>query len=181
MQIWSRPKWSQVIASQRKCMHARPGQTVSQVDPSFQLASPFDQGLMHKIKISSDDDTKARDSIIMFRSKRIQWNICHILCNHTHLLWQLRTIFRILERETKRKYGSTLTKFMLWNYGATLERFCSKYQETTYVVKCHFNVAGIQGLTSFISPDQLVELAKPSIHINSIVKILMKKRWKKAD
>jgi len=70
---------------------------------------------------------------------------------------------------------------MLWNYGATLKRFRSKYQETTYVVKCHFNVAGIQGLTSFISPDQLVELAKPSVHINSIVKILRVTIKKKAN
>ena len=70
---------------------------------------------------------------------------------------------------------------MLWNYEATLKQFRSKYQETTYVVKCHFNVAGIQGLTSIISPDQLVELAKPSVHINSIVKILRVTIKKKAN
>ena len=33
------------MASQRKSVHSRPGQTESQVDPSSQLASsPFDQG-----------------------------------------------------------------------------------------------------------------------------------------
>ena len=41
VQIWSQPKWAQVIASQRK-VHARPGQTESQVDPSSQLAATCD-------------------------------------------------------------------------------------------------------------------------------------------
>ena len=44
VQIWSRPKWAQVIASQLKStqVHASPGQKVSQVAPSFPLASTCD-------------------------------------------------------------------------------------------------------------------------------------------
>ena len=44
VQISSWPKWAQVIASHRKStqVHARPGQTESQIGPSFQLAAPCD-------------------------------------------------------------------------------------------------------------------------------------------
>ena len=47
VQIWSQPKWAQVDAIRRKStqVHPRPGQTESQVDLSFQLATPFGQGL----------------------------------------------------------------------------------------------------------------------------------------
>ena len=46
VQIWSRPKWAQVIASQRKCTQAlaKRSRKLTQVFNLRQLASPFGQG-----------------------------------------------------------------------------------------------------------------------------------------
>ena len=47
VEIWS---WTKLTASHRKStqVYASPGQTESQVDPSFQLASPYGQGFTQK-------------------------------------------------------------------------------------------------------------------------------------
>ena len=46
VQIWSRPKWAQVISSQRKCTQAlaKRSRKLTQVFNLRQLASPFGQG-----------------------------------------------------------------------------------------------------------------------------------------
>ena len=55
LQIWSRPKWTQVISNQRKCTQAlakrsrKLTQVSTQVFNLSQLASPFGQGLKLKI------------------------------------------------------------------------------------------------------------------------------------
>jgi len=52
MQIWSRPKWAQVIASQRKHTQglAKRSGKWTQVENLRLLATPFGQGLKRRIR-----------------------------------------------------------------------------------------------------------------------------------
>ena len=56
VQIWSRPKWAQVIASQRKCTQAlaKRSRKLTQVFNLRLLATPFDQGVTHSVHMKND-------------------------------------------------------------------------------------------------------------------------------
>ena len=63
VQIWSRPKWAQVIASQRKCAQAlaKRSRKLTQVFNLRQLASPFDQALKPKALVKRTKLNLGRD------------------------------------------------------------------------------------------------------------------------
>ena len=69
VQIWSRPKWTQVIASQRKCTQAltKRSRKLTQVFNLRQLASPFDQGFKATKPSTSASCSVYRSSSVLSR------------------------------------------------------------------------------------------------------------------
>ena len=78
VQIWSRPKWAQVIASQRKCTQAlaKRSHKLTQVFNLRQLASPFGQGFKHTRDSNPRQSHSTLDCHLIDDRSIVDWLVC---------------------------------------------------------------------------------------------------------